>query len=193
MARSREAAIADLMCWNLCHRDCCRPSPANNMQPESSHTSPDAPIPQSSPTLPAYRHHTQPTPTIEPSNALNATGLRQRRGVSPGHDSEIGSASASGSGSGTTRDPDVIRIQIQTPLSESSGVRKELTIERSLSVRELKDCLASGRWNQGESEGVRWVRDGMRLVWRGRIVKDEEVLGDVVKDVSLGTSPLACC
>lgn len=44
---------------------------------------------------------------------------------------------------------------------------------------ELKDGLADGRWGD---EG--WIRDGMRLVWRGRIVRDEEELGQVVKDVS---------
>lgn len=76
-----------------------------------------------------------------------------------------------------------MRIQIQTPMSESSSSKKEIAVERALSVKELKDGLASGRWGS-DQEGVEWAREGMRLVWRGRIVRDEETLGEVVKSVS---------
>jgi len=78
-----------------------------------------------------------------------------------------------------------MRIQIQTPFSdlgESSegGRRKELVVDRGMRASELKDGMAAGQWGD---EG--WIRDGMRLVWRGRIVRDEEELGQVAKDVSL--------
>lgn len=75
---------------------------------------------------------------------------------------------------------DDIRIYIQTPLSDSAEGRKEMSVSRNLLVRELKDGLAEGRWDSS----TQWVREGMRLVWRGRIVKDQETLGEVIKDVS---------
>ena len=122
-----------------------------------------------SPTIPHLRHH-QPTTDDNLTNPTTS-GLRQRHGpnrpISPGG---IDSSS--------------MRIQIQTPFSDlgessGSGRRKELIVDRTMRGFELKDGLADGKWGD---EG--WIRDGMRLVWRGRIVRDEEELGQVVKDVS---------
>jgi hypothetical protein len=124
-----------------------------------------------SPTVPHLRHH-QPTTDDNPDNHTSS-GLRHRhapnRTLSPG-----GVDSSS------------MRIQIQTPFSDlgessenAGGRRKELVVDRTMRGFELKDGLAGGKWGD---EG--WVRDGMRLVWRGRIVRDEEELGQVVKDVS---------
>ena len=83
-----------------------------------------------------------------------------------------------------------MRIQIQTPFSdlgESSegGRRKELVVDRGMRAFELKDGMAAGQWGDAG-----WIRDGMRLVWRGRIVRDEEELGQVVKDVRLVLSSM---
>lgn len=61
-------------------------------------------------------------------------------------------------------------------------------LDRSMLVSRLKDDLASGRWGD---EG--WTRDGMRLVWRGRIIRDDETLGDVVRDVSFFFKSEAHC
>lgn len=47
-------------------------------------------------------------------------------------------------------------------------------------MEELKAELGAGRFGEGEI----WEREGMRLVWQGRIVRDEEKLGDVIRDVS---------
>lgn len=129
----------------------------------------NADVPQS-PTIPHLRHH---QPTTDDNNDHTTLGLRHRhaplqpRPISPGG---IDSSS--------------MRIQIQTPFSdlgESSegGRRKELVVDRAMRGFELKDGMAAGQWGD---EGR--IRDGMRLVWRGRIVRDEEELGQVVKDVS---------
>jgi hypothetical protein len=76
-----------------------------------------------------------------------------------------------------------MRIQVQTPFSDmesnENGRRKEVVVDRSIKACELKDRFASGQWDNGA-----WIREGMRLVWRGRIVRDDEILGEVVKDVS---------
>jgi hypothetical protein len=52
-------------------------------------------------------------------------------------------------------------------------------VQRDKTVGELKEELA-----RGEYEG-QWEREGMRIVWQGRIVRDEEALGDIVGNVSL--------
>ena len=101
---------------------------------------------------------------------MQSEGIRRRHpGVT---DTDVTGTSSSSSST--------VRIQIQTPFSDlGDSRRKELVVDRSLSAGELKDGLASGRWRD-ES----WLREGMRLVWRGRIVKDEEALGGVVASVS---------
>lgn len=43
-------------------------------------------------------------------------------------------------------------------------------------VAQLKDRIA-------HDEDEQWERNGMRLVWQGRIVRDDEVLGDIVGKV----------
>ena len=122
-----------------------------------------------SPTVPHLRHH-QPTTD---DNLTNPTTSGSRRRHDPNRPISPGGI-----------DPSSMRIQIQTPFSDlgessGSGRRKELVVDRTMRAFELKDGLADGKWGD---EG--WIRDGMRLVWRGRIVRDEEELGQVVKDVS---------
>jgi hypothetical protein len=51
-------------------------------------------------------------------------------------------------------------------------------------VWQLKDEIA-------QDEEERYERVGMRLVWQGRIVRDEEVLGDIVGKVSLSSTSRA--
>jgi hypothetical protein len=73
-----------------------------------------------------------------------------------------------------------VRIDVRNPWSDGEGRRKEgWVVQRDKTVGELKEELA-----RGEYEG-RWEREGMRIVWQGRIVRDEEMLGDVVGIVSL--------
>jgi len=71
-----------------------------------------------------------------------------------------------------------MRVSIATPFTESR--RKECKIlPRDTLVFALKDDIANG-WDGDE----RWVRENMRLVWQGRIIRDEERLGDIVGNVS---------
>jgi len=128
-----------------------------------------ADVPQS-PTIPHLRHH---QPTTDDHNDHTNLGLRQRHANPPLRPISPGGI-----------DGHSMRIQIQTPFSDlgessENGRRKELVVDRAMRAFELKDGMAAGQWGD---EG--WIRDGMRLVWRGRIVRDEEELGQVVKDVS---------
>ncbi|KAK4687755.1 hypothetical protein P7C73_g2367, partial [Tremellales sp. Uapishka_1] len=123
------------------------------MQPEDQTPIDSTPIQTpSSPTLTSFtRHHPTQAPIPRPS--LNA-----RR----------------------SRDSSQIRVTIQPPnadLGEGSSRRKEgWSVARSAIIRDLKDVIA-----RGDLEGLgRWQRDGMRLVWQGRILRDEEALGDIV-------------
>lgn len=138
-------------------------SPLNN--PDTSPFS----DPQS-PGLPHLHHH--PT-TADHDDPMNAAGLRRRHQAveddTSGPIAEHDSASSSS-----------MRVRIQTPFSDlGESRRKEVIVDRAMLVSEMKDGLASGRWGEGT-----WVRDGMRLVWRGRVVRDEEAMGDIVRDVS---------
>jgi len=72
---------------------------------------------------------------------------------------------------------DMLRVTIATPFSENAR-RKERMVSASLTVRQLKDDIAQDREET-------YDRNGMRLVWQGRIVRDEEVLGVVIGKVSL--------
>ena len=135
-------------------------SPLNN--PESPFSDPQ------SPGLPHLHRH-QPT-TEHQETPIQADGLRRRHQG----DRETSGAGSSSSSSNT------LRIQIQTPFSDlGDSRRKEVVVDRALSVGELKDGLANGKWSD---EG--WIREGMRLVWRGRIVHDGESLGNIVAAVS---------
>jgi hypothetical protein len=49
-----------------------------------------------------------------------------------------------------------------------------------MTVQEMKDEIARGGLGQEE----KWEREGMRLVWQGRIVRDEERVGEIVGNVS---------
>jgi hypothetical protein len=53
-------------------------------------------------------------------------------------------------------------------------------VGRSWSVGQLKDLLAVG----GMEDLGRWHREGMRLIWQGRIVGDEEKIGEILSKVS---------
>lgn len=137
-----------------------------NNNPESPFSDPQ------SPGLPHLHHH-QPTDEHQ-DDPLLANGLRRRQQADRG--APVASSSSSSSST--------LRIQLQTPFSDlGDSRRKELVVDRALSVGELKDGLAEGRWND-----EKWVREDMRLVWRGRIVQDGERLGGIVSTVS-GQSP----
>lgn len=51
-------------------------------------------------------------------------------------------------------------------------------MSRTKTIAELKDDCARGDF------GEKFEREGLRLVWHGRIVRDNETLGDVVGEVS---------
>ena len=73
----------------------------------------------------------------------------------------------------------MVRINVQTPFDDggSSSRRKEgWPVRRQLTIGQVKDEVANGKFREGE----RWERKGMRLVWQGRIVSDEETVGDIV-------------
>lgn len=83
-----------------------------------------------------------------------------------------------------------VRIAIVTPFSDVGSARRKegCLVDPSWKVADLKDALASGTWAGGE-DGERWERTGMRVVWQGRIVRDEETIGDITgKGVSVATA-----
>lgn len=51
-------------------------------------------------------------------------------------------------------------------------------MSRTKTVADLKDDCARGDF------GEKFEREGLRLVWHGRIVRDDETLGEVVGEVS---------
>ncbi|WVQ78569.1 hypothetical protein IAT38_000655 [Cryptococcus sp. DSM 104549] len=124
-----------------------------------------SPLPPPSPTL--YRHHNPGDPAEPPSH------LRHRLPRTRSHDTPAMTASS-------TANPNSMRIRIQTPYGDSeveSAKRKEgWAVSRGKTVGELKDELGRGGL---EGAGV-WEREGMRMVYHGRIVRDHERLDDVV-------------
>jgi hypothetical protein len=142
------------------------------MNPEghsSPHNNPESPFSEpQSPGLPHLHRH-QPM-TEHRDGLMQADGIRRRHQGG----NETPAAVASSSSSST------MRVHIQTPFSDlGASRRKEVVVDRALSVGDLKDGLSSGRFSdQG------WIREGMRLVWRGRIVQDGETLGGIVSAVS---------
>lgn len=76
-----------------------------------------------------------------------------------------------------------MRIRIQSPFGDSGASlerRKEgWVLPANETIGELKDDLAHG---QLEGAGL-WEREDMRIVYHGRIVRDQEKLGDVVGKV----------
>lgn len=75
----------------------------------------------------------------------------------------------------------MIRIDVRTPFDDGIlRIKEGVPVHRSTTIREIKDDVAVGKFGQG---GI-WQREGMRIVWQGRIVRDEEVVGEVVANVS---------
>ncbi|WVF71961.1 hypothetical protein IAT40_006771 [Kwoniella sp. CBS 6097] len=142
--------------------------------PHPHHNGDTSPLPPSSPSLSTtFRHHPRPgatTPTAEvpdQSSSASSSGLRHRAPyIHSHHDTN-------------TNDGDTIRVSVQTPFGDSGhrSRRKEgYPLPRSTTVQELKDDLVGGRL---EGAGF-WEKEGMRMVYHGRIVRDHETLGDVV-------------
>ena len=135
------------------------------MQPEHTRPEDAASLPTpSSPTLSSFRHHA-PTPRTEapqPSRQSSSSSLVHRRPH----------------GEATGADADDLTICLRTPYDDGAGLssRNERIVPGRTSVGELKDHLAA--------EG-NWQREGMRLIWHGRILRDEEKLGDALVAVSL--------
>ena len=76
-----------------------------------------------------------------------------------------------------------VRIAVVTPSYDDRDAarRKEgWAVSPSLEIRSLKDQIARG---DHASDGERWERDEMRLVWQGRIVRDEETVGGIIGNV----------
>ncbi|WVR05358.1 hypothetical protein IAU60_002372 [Kwoniella sp. DSM 27419] len=136
------------------------------MQPDAHphpghHDGDTSSLPPSSPALSAtFRHHPQPTPTVDTTEASQS-----RHRVPYLH--------ADGQGG------NLIRVSVQTPWGDSGhrSRRKEgYYLRRDVTVADLKGDLVAGRL---EGAG-HWEEDGMRLVYHGRIVRDHEALGDIV-------------
>ncbi|OXC69167.1 hypothetical protein AYX13_02110 [Cryptococcus neoformans] len=130
------------------------------MQSEQPHgpVNDSAPFPPPSPTL--FRHRPQPDGP-EPS------GLRHRLPRTTSHEGQHSGRHS-------------VRIRIQSPFGDS-GASLERRMEGWVlpaheTIGELKDDLAHG---QLEGAGL-WEREDMRIVYHGRIVRDQEKLGDVV-------------
>ncbi|OCF36425.1 hypothetical protein I316_01674 [Kwoniella heveanensis BCC8398] len=146
------------------------------------HTGETSPLPPSSPSLSTtFRHHPQPgatTPTTEgpdqsstagPSSSSSCSTLRHRTPyIQSQHNNSTG-----------TNGMDTIRVSVQTPFGDSGhrSRRKEgYPLSRSITVQQLKDDLVGGKL---EGAGF-WEKEGMRMVYQGRIVRDHETLGDIV-------------
>ena len=78
---------------------------------------------------------------------------------------------------------DLLRIAIATPFTDNER-RKERQVGHGTTVAILKDLIS-------QDEEDKWERNGMRLVWQGRIVRDEEVLGEVIGKVCVSASSRA--
>ena len=78
----------------------------------------------------------------------------------------------------------MLRIAVATPFNDNDR-RKERSVPANWTVRTFKDQVAS------EEEG-HWDRESMRLVWRGRIVRDDELLGGVIGEVSIVAAERLC-
>lgn len=117
--------------------------------------------PPSSPSLSTFRRH-QPASTGEAADPFpGLTGLRRRH-------SQHRSAAA-----------DTILVDVRSPWSDLASGRPEgWPMSRTKTIAELKDDCARGDF------GEKFEREGLRLVWHGRIVRDNETLGDVVGEVS---------
>ena len=67
-----------------------------------------------------------------------------------------------------------------TPLSETAAGREQgWPVTRNKTIAQLKVELAEGAFS-----GERWEQQGLRLVAQGRILRDNETVGDVVGPVS---------
>ncbi|KGB79654.1 hypothetical protein I307_03048 [Cryptococcus deuterogattii 99/473] len=130
------------------------------MQSEQPHgqANDSTPFPPSSPTL--FRHRSQP-------DGPESSGLHHRLPRTTSQESQQSS-------------PHSVRIRIQSPFDASGASlerRKEgWVLPSHETIGQLKDDLAHGRL---EGAGL-WVRDDMRIVYHGRIVRDQEKVGDVV-------------
>lgn len=77
------------------------------------------------------------------------------------------------------RAPHLLRLHIQTPYADLGQQKSAATWSAppTMTVAEAKDVIASGSAGYGL-----WERDGLRLVWRGRILRDDDALGAVLTD-----------
>lgn len=127
----------------------------------SSETSPVPPSPSSPPLSSVFhRHHPLPAPTPEagdPSSPLRYQAADTR----------------------------TVLIHVQTPFSDvgssSSGKKGGWPVRWDMTVLELKREIAHG----GLAGDEKWEGEGMRLVWQGRIARDEEKVGEIVGNVSI--------
>ncbi|WWC89787.1 uncharacterized protein L201_004713 [Kwoniella dendrophila CBS 6074] len=134
-----------------------------------------SPLPPTSPTLSStFRHH-QPqhghgtgtgTGAVEPSEASSSSSVRHRTPYTHMDDSNI--------------DEDLVRISIQTPFGDLGGTRSRKKegwpFNKNKTIEELKQDLINGKIHGAGT----WEKDGMRVVYHGRIVRDNETLKDII-------------
>ncbi|WVQ69850.1 uncharacterized protein L199_008071 [Kwoniella botswanensis] len=136
------------------------------MQTEPHHTNGGAsPLPPPSPTLTtSFRHQPGPNTADPPSSS----SIRHRTPYT--HSDNNDEAGPSGT----------VRISIQTPFGDLGGTRSRrkegwpLSLTKTISS--IKDDLVHGRL---EGAGT-WEKEGMRVVYHGRIVRDNETLQDII-------------
>ena len=126
---------------------------------------PDPPSP-----LGFQRPHAQPAQIrVEEDTFLRRRHARQDSQAGPSHVESTTHVDG-------VRDEDMVSIRIATPYNEVDSKRRDAQlVPRTRTVGEIKDEIAAAKW-----DGDDWERDRMRLVWQGRIIADEELVGDVV-------------
>ena len=148
-------------------------------------------IPPSSPLTTAFHRHPQrPTPS---PNAEEIDPFLRRRPERRSSHNDIDTPRAALSASPAHLEPqsisshDTVLISIATPYNDVGGSRRNAAraVPMSTSVVQIKNDIAAGKW-----DGDEWERRNMRLVWQGRIIRDEEVLRDVFGKVSRATLEL---
>ncbi|ORX33783.1 hypothetical protein BD324DRAFT_638558 [Kockovaella imperatae] len=131
--------------------------------------------PNASPPLStAFQRHHQPThtPTGEDIDPFS-----RRRPVNSGAGPSSRTIPTRRDIQGELNDENSVWLCIATPYNDIEGSqgRRASRVARDRLIAQIKDDIASGNW-----DGSVWERDKMRLVWQGRIVRDEESIGSVV-------------
>ncbi|WRT67357.1 uncharacterized protein IL334_004328 [Kwoniella shivajii] len=141
----------------------------------SHHTNGEtSPLPPPSPTTlsSTFRHH--PPPQATPTGDNAESSIRHLTPYNHADSPDNMTNNLSGLGAG------MVRISVQTPFGDLGGTRSRRKegwpLLPTKTISSLKDDLINGKL---EGAGT-WEKDGMRIVYHGRIVRDHETLSDVI-------------